>query len=240
MGHAGKYAGRLAALQGFPHTARCAFRHRRGKAPFALRSCGLRFLSSAKAWWTWCLSIIFLTTFPPNSKVWGSFLKKGTRRVGWVACGSVLGARGADGWARGAGWVACGSELGSPEPDRKSARPRHKEFLVLGLGPDTKSAGPRHSAGRKRAGPRHKAPGPDTQKERRFPTQSTGPDTQKEGRAMTQSAWRRHKAPRPDTQKARRAPPQSAGPRHKERRAPTQRAPGPDTEHRAPTAINMR
>ena len=101
--------------------------------------------------------------------------KKGTRRAGWVAHASELG-------ARGIGCVARGSELGArtarwtgwvathkaPGPDRESARP------------DTESAGARHKERRAR----HRAPEPDTESPGPRPTQTqrapgpqTGPDT---------------------------------------------------------------
>ena len=41
--------------------------------------------------------IIIVILLPPNSKVWVLSWKKGTRRAGWVARGSELGARGPDG-----------------------------------------------------------------------------------------------------------------------------------------------
>ena len=84
--------------------------------------------------------------------------KKGTRRAGWVARGSELGARGPDGWHADQSWgprsggcgmriragSLCGrrSELGVCGPG---------DTRICGAGPDTKSAG--------------RAPEPDTESE---------------------------------------------------------------------------
>ena len=99
--------------------------------------------------------------------------KKGTRRAGWVARGSELGARAG---TRGAGvprtgWVAHGAELGAarvggPRDQIGGARMRgggadgHRGPSAGPSRPDTQSAGARHrerpGPGIESAGPRHK------------------------------------------------------------------------------------
>ena len=128
--------------------------------------------------------------------------------------------------------AAPGPDTRSAGPDTKSAGPRRAPTLRARAGPRHKECrAPTERVQERTGGPRHKAPGPDTQKGRRAPTQSAGPQHSEGGRAMTQSAWRRHKERRaPTLSPAQSTGPdtKSAGPRHKE-----------GAPHRALTAINM-
>ena len=194
--------------------------------------------------------------FPPNSKVWGSLLEKGTRWAGWVARGSELG-------ARRTGSVARGSELGARRPDggswgrgRRVAEMRSEGWRARAPGPGptqrhkkTDSAVPdTESAGR---APMKRAAGPDAESagegldtestdaggRDRDPTQrvagecrgpDTDPDTESEIAPGPDADSHRGAGARRREQQCRGAP---AGARH---RGSTQRAPAPDTERAVP------
>ena len=126
------------------------------------------------------------SVFPQTVRFGVLSWKKGTRRAGWVARGSELGAQ--SGWAptgwgargyHGTGWVARGSELVARGLDGLADRivPAKPHQIPA---PDTESAGPHRECRERTAGLRHierralaqtqKGPGSD---ERRGPIWST-------------------------------------------------------------------